>query len=45
MLTARVTPALGPSLSDPGFLPEAALGARPPVSGVQSGLGPLLGRR
>lgn len=44
-LTARVTPALRPSPSDPGFLPEAALGARPPVSGAQTGLELLLGCR
>lgn len=43
MLTATVTPASGSTPSDPGFMPEAALGTRLPVSGVQSGLGQQLG--
>lgn len=44
-LTARVTLALGPSPSNPGFMPEAVLEARPPTSGAQPGLGLLLGCR
>lgn len=45
MLTARVTPAPGPSPNHPGFMPEAALAASRPASGVQPGLGLLLGCR